>query len=154
MQNSLLLSHTIYILEKLVVCLSLLMIEWFLVPAPELQIMCPLSLSSKTHSLSTFLKTRMQCSWFSLQIVLITFRHVKSSFFHPFSFLWIPPLSLPPQSHSPLVLNSISSFLSGSHTILSFQLWYSPPHLWVLSLLLSASYTILPHYFCSMSLSF
>ena len=43
-------------------------------------------------TLCTFLKRRLQCLWFSLQIVLVTFLHEKSSFFHPSSFLWIPPL--------------------------------------------------------------
>ena len=76
---SLPLSHTIYFWEKRVICISLLWLNWFLVPAPELQRTCHLFLSLTTHSLSTFLKTCVQCSRFSIQIVLVTF-------FHPFSF--------------------------------------------------------------------
>ena len=65
---------------------SLLWLNCFLVPAPELQTTFPLSHSSKTPSLFTFLKTRVQYFWFSLQIVLVTYLHAKSYFLHPFSF--------------------------------------------------------------------
>ena len=62
---------------------------------------CPPPLSSKNHSLSTFLKTCVKCCCFSLHIFLVTFLHAKYSFSHPFSF-WEFLLCLP-------LLNHISS---------------------------------------------
>ena len=129
-------------------------IDCIWLPAPELQITCPLS-----PFLIHFPEN--SCAMLLVFSTNLSFLHAKYSFIHPFYFLWIPPFSHSPQSHSPLELHSayLPYFLSGSHSILSFHLLYSPPHLLVLSLLLSASYTILPHHLlganiCSCSMSF
>ena len=126
MHNDLFLSSTQNLhFGNLAVCLSLLWLHWFLVPAP----------APETQSLSTFLKTRVQYVpgyLYKLSLQLSFRQYILSSVR---LLLRIPLLSLLPRSHSPSVLHStyLPYFLSGTHAIFSFRLLYSPPHLWVLS---------------------